>query len=158
MVGKGRWAHVKHARGWSIADLARYYGVPEAEIVRILEYRRLPKPSRAMPPAEKQRRSEARAAARCKLELRNGPDDGAATAGGSVMMLGSRPRTRRRAGPPGPPKGRGGQRGAARTELVTGQAGVAGAPELVKPAPATWSGPMSPCQTSLKGGRRRIKD
>ena len=30
--------------------------------------------------------------------------------------------------------------------------------ELVKPDSSTWCGPSSPCQTSLKGGRRRIKD
>jgi hypothetical protein len=31
-------------------------------------------------------------------------------------------------------------------------------PEVARPAPSTWSGPASPCQTSLPGSRRRIKD
>jgi hypothetical protein len=30
--------------------------------------------------------------------------------------------------------------------------------EPVKPVPSTWSGPASPCQTSLPGGRRRRRD
>jgi hypothetical protein len=38
-----------------------------------------------------------------------------------------------------------------------GAAAVAAA-ELVKPDSSTWCGPSSPCQTSLKGGRWRIKD
>ncbi|MGA9923785.1 MAG: hypothetical protein WBQ29_10335 [Isosphaeraceae bacterium] len=39
-------------------------------------------------------------------------------------------------------------------ELVPDQGGA----ELVKPDSSTWCGPSSPCQTSLKGGRWRIKD
>jgi len=30
--------------------------------------------------------------------------------------------------------------------------------EPIKSSPSPWSGPSSPCQTSLHGGRRRIKD
>jgi len=44
-------------------------------------------------------------------------------------------------------------------ELVPDQGGAAAATaELVKPDSSTWCGPSSPCQTSLKGGRWRIKD
>ena len=39
-------------------------------------------------------------------------------------------------------------------ELVPDQGGA----ELVKPDSSTWCGPSILCQTSLKGGRRRIKD
>jgi len=35
---------------------------------------------------------------------------------------------------------------------------MARAAEPVEPAPSTWSGPSSPCATSLADGRRRIKD
>jgi len=44
-------------------------------------------------------------------------------------------------------------------ELVPDQGGAAAAAaELVKPDSSTWCGPSSLCQTSLKGGRRQIKD
>ena len=44
------------------------------------------------------------------------------------------------------------------TELPDQAAAAAITAELVKPKLSTWSGPSSPCQTSLHGGRRRIKD
>ena len=145
MVGKSRWARVWYKKGWTVDALALYFEVPESEIIRALEYRPLPKPSRAMPPAEKRRRSEqrsrrrAKAIAVAKARLWRGDDwrfrDDAEV--NQVEHHGADLRL-----------------GGVESNAVT----PAIAPELVKPVPSTWRGPSSPCQTSLKGDRRRIKD
>jgi hypothetical protein len=60
MRGIGRWVHVKHAQGWTIEELGRYFAVPESEIVRTLKHQPPPRPSRALKPGEKRRRVEER--------------------------------------------------------------------------------------------------
>ena len=62
MAGKARGARLKHAQGWSIEELARFYGVPSSIITAVLSSRRYRRPrfSRALNPAEKQRRAEER--------------------------------------------------------------------------------------------------
>ncbi|MGA2701993.1 MAG: helix-turn-helix domain-containing protein [Isosphaeraceae bacterium] len=69
---RGRFRHVraKHDQGWSIAELAQHYTLPESEIVRSLERRRPARPSRAMPPTERQRRAEQRTRQRAKASAR----------------------------------------------------------------------------------------
>ena len=68
VTGIAKAARGKHARGWPVEHLARFYGRPEAVIRGILgtEHYRSPGPrrSRALPRAEKERRLEARRLAR----------------------------------------------------------------------------------------------
>ncbi len=70
MRGIGRWVHVKHAQGWTIEELGRYFAVPESEIVRTLKHQPPPRPSRALDPSEKQRKAEERERQRAEARAR----------------------------------------------------------------------------------------
>src|SRR5271157_439482 len=70
MRGIGRWVHHKHAQGWTIEELARYFAVPESEIVRTLAHQPAPRPSRALDPGTKQRRTEERERQRAETRAR----------------------------------------------------------------------------------------
>ncbi len=63
MTGKAQWVRIWRAQGWSIEELAQYFGVPSSVIIQVLECRqyRRPRFSRALPAAEKERRRVARA-------------------------------------------------------------------------------------------------
>ena len=130
--------HVRRlaAKGWSAPSIASAYGVTVRTVLDILNPR--PRPFRLAPKRTPQWRDE------WKQPGWRFRDD-----------VGVEP-----AAPPGVTPLAG-----SATELVTDQAGetppgsAAAIPaiEVCRPAPEAWSGPASPCQTSLKGWRR-IKD
>ncbi len=144
-----RWARIKHARGWSVQQLANRYGVSEGEILRVLEFRKLPRstlnspcPSRALPAAEKQRRKDERArlheealARRIaeRLALCWEPDDSrhpdGIQADGTALTL-----------PPAP----------AAAELLDQAVAEIPPAELEPPAPEPWEGYVSPHATRAR--------
>jgi transposase-like protein len=141
-----RWARVKFAQGWTIADLAQRYGQPPdviAQMVACRSYRgtHRPRRSRALPVAEKQARAAARTAARSQAQAVE--------------------RTRRWLPDPSDPEAWRWRDGgddlvevtaaALPPDELAGQDPAAGpreagspAAQLESPAPEPWSGPVSP--------------